>query len=109
MFFLYCNESANSMLTAVNSFLRYMERPDCFVWQLKVPRTAYCSQDKKLKLEEYKRLVAAAEKNGFSSSFYCSKQSVIRVFRCPRQSRRRYECPRGGHATPSTFYRWNKP
>lgn len=23
MFFLYCNESANSMLTAVNSFLRY--------------------------------------------------------------------------------------
>ena len=84
MFFLYCNESANSMLTAVNSFLRYMEHPDCFVWQLKVPRTAYCSQDKKLKLEEYKRLVAAAEKNGFSSSFYCSKQSVIRVFRCPR-------------------------
>ena len=64
MFFLYCNESANSMLTAVNSFLRYMEHPDCFVWQLKVPRTAYCSQDKKLKLEEYKRLVAAAEKNG---------------------------------------------
>ena len=56
MFFLYCNESANSMLTAVNSFLRYMEHPDCFVWQLKVPRTAYCSQDKKLKLEEYKRL-----------------------------------------------------
>ena len=101
MFFLYCNESANSMLTAVNSFLRYMEHPDCFVWQLKVPRTAYCSQDK--------RLVAAAGKNGFSSSFYCSKQSVIRVFRCPRQSRRRYECPRGEHATPSTFYRWNKP
>ena len=31
MFFLYCNESANSMLTAVNSFLRYMEHPDCFV------------------------------------------------------------------------------
>ena len=24
MFFLYCNESANSMLTAVNSFLRYI-------------------------------------------------------------------------------------
>ena len=69
MFFLYCNESANSMLTAVNSFLRYMEHPDCFVWQLKVPRTAYCSQDKKLKLEEYKRLVAAAEKNRIQQLF----------------------------------------
>ena len=53
--------SANSMLAALNAFFRYAERTDLCVKQLRVQRDAYCSEEKELTREEYRRLLRAAE------------------------------------------------
>ncbi len=54
--------SANSMLAALNSFLRFVERADLCVKQFKVQKKAFCSEDKELTKAEYLSLVRTAEK-----------------------------------------------
>ena len=57
----YAIRSANSMLAALNSFLRFMGWHDLCVKQFKVQKEAYCSEEKELTKAEYTALVRAAE------------------------------------------------
>ena len=56
--------SANSMIAAVNAFLRFMGWVDCCIKQFKVQKKAFCSEDKELTKAEYIRLVNAAKADG---------------------------------------------
>ncbi len=56
--------SANSMIAAVNAFLRFMDWTDCCVKQYKVQRQAFCPEEKELTKEEYIRLINAAKRSG---------------------------------------------
>lgn len=59
----YAVRSANSMLAAVNSFLRFLGWYDLCVRQFKVQKDAYCSAEKELTKSEYFALINTAEKN----------------------------------------------
>ena len=56
--------SANSMIAAVNAFLRFMGWVDCCIKQFKVQKKAFCSEEKELTKAEYIRLVNAAKEKG---------------------------------------------
>lgn len=56
--------SANSMIAAVNAFLRFMGWVDCYVKQFKVQKKAFCSEGKELTKAEYIRLVNTAKQKG---------------------------------------------
>ena len=56
----YAPASVNSMLVALNCFLRFIGRTDCSVKLLKIQRQIFCREDKMLTPEEYRRLVCAA-------------------------------------------------
>ena len=56
--------SANSMIAAVNAFLRFMGWMDCCIKQFKVQKKAFCSEEKELTKAEYIRLVNAAKEKG---------------------------------------------
>lgn len=53
--------SANSMIAAVNAFLRFIGWADCCVKQFKVQKKAFCSEEKELTKAEYIRLVNTAK------------------------------------------------
>lgn len=57
----YAVTSANSMLAAINHYFRFCGCSELCVRQFKVQRSAFCSADKELSREEYKRLVKVAE------------------------------------------------
>lgn len=56
--------SANSMIAAVNAFLRFMGWVDCCIKQFKVQKRTFCSEDKELTKAEYIRLINAAKAEG---------------------------------------------
>ena len=56
--------SANSMIAAVNAFLRFMGWVDCCIKQFKVQKKAFCSEEKELTKAEYIRLVNVAKAEG---------------------------------------------
>jgi len=56
----YAVSSANSMIAALNSFLRFCDWHDLCIRQFKVQRQAYCSEQKELTRTEYLRLLDAA-------------------------------------------------
>ena len=58
----YAIRSANSMLAALNAFLRFLGWHDLCVKQFKVQKEAYCSEDKELTKAEYTALVRTAER-----------------------------------------------
>lgn len=58
----YAAASANSMLAALNSFLRFCNWQDLCVKPFRVQRQAYCSEEKELTKGEYIRLLEAAKK-----------------------------------------------
>ncbi len=58
----YAVTSANSMIAALNSFLRFCGWHDLCVKQFRVQRAAYCSEEKELTRAEYIRLLDAANK-----------------------------------------------
>ena len=60
----YTVSGANSMIAALNSFLRFLGWEDCCVKQFKVQRRAYCSEAEELTRTEYVRLISAAERRG---------------------------------------------
>ena len=60
----YAATSANSMIAALNSFLRYSGWQDLCVKRFRVQRQAYCSEEKELTKAEYFRLVQVARKKG---------------------------------------------
>ncbi len=57
----YTVRSANSMLAALNAFLRFAGWYDLCVKQFKIQREAYCSEEKELTKAEYAALVRTAE------------------------------------------------
>lgn len=57
----YAVRSANSMLAALNAFMRFAGWHDLCIKQFKVQKETYCSEDKELTKTEYTRLVRAAE------------------------------------------------
>ena len=57
----YAVRSANSMLAALNAFLRFAGWHDLVVKQFKVQKEAYCSEEKELTKAEYTALIRAAE------------------------------------------------
>lgn len=56
--------SANSMIAAVNAFLRFVGWADCCIKQFKVQKKVFCSEEKELTKEEYIRLVNTAKQKG---------------------------------------------
>ncbi|BFL47562.1 integrase [Lactonifactor longoviformis] len=56
----YAPVSVNSMLVAVNGFLRFFGMQKCCVRLLKIQRQIFCREEKELTRQEYKRLVQAA-------------------------------------------------
>lgn len=60
----YRASSANSMLAALNLFLRFMGWDEMRVKQFKVQRVFFCQKERYLSREEYKRLVQAAVEKG---------------------------------------------
>lgn len=60
----YAVTSANSMLAAVNSFLRFLHCPDCTVKAFRMQRRAYRGEGRELTKEEYIRLVETARRKG---------------------------------------------
>ena len=57
----YAVASANSMIAAMNCFLRFCGWHDLCVKQFKMQREAYCSEEKELTRAEYIRLLDAAK------------------------------------------------
>ena len=57
----YAVSSANSMIAALNAFLRFCGWHDLCVKQFRMQRQAYCSEDKELTREEYIRLINTAK------------------------------------------------
>lgn len=58
----YTVASANSMIAALNSFLRFCGWHDLCVKQFRIQRQAYCSEEKELTKAEYIRLLETATK-----------------------------------------------
>lgn len=52
--------SANSMLTAVNQFLKFVGAGECCVKLFKLQYQTFCDQRKELGREEYRRLLETA-------------------------------------------------
>ena len=59
----YAVRSVNSMLASINSFLRFLNRADCKVKQIRQQRQTYCTADKELTKAEYLRLLDASRGN----------------------------------------------
>ena len=60
----YAPASANSMIAAINAFLRFMGWVDCCIKQFKMQNKTYCSEEKELTKAEYIRLVNTAKQKG---------------------------------------------
>lgn len=56
----YAPASVNSMLVALNGFLRFLGLEGCCVKLLKVQQQIFCREDKELTRREYQRLIRAA-------------------------------------------------
>ncbi len=56
----YAVRSINATVVSLNRLFAFLERPDCRLKTLKLQRQLYCSEEKELNKEEYRRLCAAA-------------------------------------------------
>ena len=61
---IYAVSSANSMLAALNSFLRFCGWQDLCVKRFKMQRQTYCTEERELTRAEYIRLLEAARHKG---------------------------------------------
>lgn len=60
----YAATTVNTMLAAVNGFLRFMGWSDIVVKSLKIQKALFCDEKKELDRDEYKQLVMAAQQRG---------------------------------------------
>lgn len=78
--------SANSMLAAVNYFLRFMGWEDCIVKSFKIQKEAFRTRERELTREEYERLLRTARQNG-DERLYLIMQTIcatgIRISELP--------------------------
>lgn len=56
----YAVRSINAAVVSLNRLFVFLERPDCRLKTLKLQRQLYCSEEKELNKEEYRRLCAVA-------------------------------------------------
>lgn len=70
----YRVRSINSMLASVNAWLRYLERMDCRVRNLRLQHQVYCPPERELKRTEYERLLKCAEKK---PRLYVLMQTIV--------------------------------
>ena len=56
----YALTSANSMIAALNSFLRFIGREDCCVKQFKTQKDVFCDAKREITRKEYSSLVRTA-------------------------------------------------
>ena len=84
----YAPASVNSMLIALNCFLRFIGEADCCVRLLKIQRQIFCDQEKELSRQEYQRLVKAAEDTRISYVLQTICGTGIRVSELQYISRR---------------------
>ena len=66
----YAVASVNSMLAALNSFLKHMGWYDCVVRCVKIQKEAFRSRECELTKEEYYRLLRAAKETGNTRLYY---------------------------------------
>ncbi len=59
----YADSSINSMLASLRGLFKYLGRDDCNVARLRTQEMPYCPENKSLTMEEYRRLLNAAEGN----------------------------------------------
>lgn len=59
----YAPRSINSMLASISSLLNYLGWSDCRVRSIKLQKQVYCAEKKELTRHEYRRLLAAADKD----------------------------------------------
>ena len=59
---IYAVRSVNSILSSVNSFLRYCGWSDCCVRLLRIQNQIFCTQDRELSREDYRKLIETARK-----------------------------------------------
>ncbi len=60
----YKAASVNSMLAAVNVFLKFLGQHDCTVKRIKTQPKSFCNEKHKLTVEDYKKLLKAAKRSG---------------------------------------------
>lgn len=60
----YAPATINSMLAAVNAFLRYLGREDCRVRLLRIQRQIFRARERELTRREYDQLVLTARRSG---------------------------------------------
>ncbi len=60
----YAVTSANSMLAAVNAFLKYVGLSECCVKPFRIQKAVYCTATRELTKMEYTRLVETAKQKG---------------------------------------------
>lgn len=60
----YAASSANSMLVAINRFLKYWGLEGCNVKLFRIQRKAFCEKEQEITREEYIRLVEEAKRRG---------------------------------------------
>jgi len=53
--------SVNSMLVSLNTYLRFLDRPECCVRLLKMQRRIFAGEERELSTGEYRRLLGAAQ------------------------------------------------
>ncbi|MBQ2719736.1 MAG: tyrosine-type recombinase/integrase [Clostridia bacterium] len=58
----YAVTSANSMIAALNAFLRFLGHHELCIKQFRVQRDAFCPRERELSREEYLRLLATAKR-----------------------------------------------
>ncbi len=75
----YAPASVNSMLAAINAFLKLIGRTDCFVKPMKIQRRIFANEKKELTTTEYKRLLEAAGKERIRLVIQTICETGIRV------------------------------
>lgn len=60
----YKVSSINSMLAALNGYLKFIGREDCCVQLCRIQRQIFREEEKELSLEDYRRLVLQTERDG---------------------------------------------
>lgn len=61
---IYAATSVNSMLAAVNNFLKFMDWQELAVRPLKIQKPLFCDKEKELTQREYIRLIEASKREG---------------------------------------------
>ena len=75
----YAPASTNSMLVALNVFLRFLDRSDCCVKLLRIQRQIFGDEEQELTQAEYQRLVRAAKNEQLSLVIKTIGSTGIRV------------------------------